>query len=66
MKAKKCFSHIKHSFGKSEEFEQRLDEVTGNFTQFNEKTAEGNYLDAREIVLSIRGSLEKIKKRIWI
>lgn len=60
--SKKMLLAHRHSFGKSEEFlEQRLDEVTGKFTQFNEKTAEGNYLDAREIVLSIRGSLEKIK-----
>lgn len=59
---KKMLLAHRHSFGKSEEFlEQRLNEVTGRFAQFNEKTEEGNYLDAREIVLSIRGDLEKIK-----
>ena len=61
--SKKMLLAHRHSFGKSEEFlEQRLDEVTGKFTQFNEKTAEGNYLDAREIVLSIRELLEKIER----
>lgn len=60
--SKKMLLAHRHSFGKSEEFlEQRLNEVTGRFAQFNEKTEEGNYLDAREIVLSIRGDLEKIK-----
>lgn len=58
---KKLLAH-RHSFGKSEEFlEKRLNEVTGMFTQYNEKTEEGNYLDAREVVLSIKGILEKIK-----
>nr|WP_295969846.1 septation ring formation regulator EzrA [uncultured Bacillus sp.] len=58
---KKLLAH-RHSFGKSEKYlEQRLDEVTEKFAQFNEKTTEGNYLDAREVVLSIRGELEKIK-----
>ena len=53
----------RHSFGKSEKFlEQRLNEMSGKFTQFDEKTVEGNYLDAREIVLSIKGVLEKIKR----
>ena len=38
-----------------------MDEITGKFTQYEEKTAEGNYLEAREIVLSINGILERIK-----
>ncbi|MBB6445723.1 septation ring formation regulator EzrA [Bacillus benzoevorans] len=60
--SKKILLAHRHSFGKSEKFlEERLNEVTGKFTQFNEKTAEGNYLDAREVVLTIKGILEKIK-----
>lgn len=60
--SKKMLLAHRHSFGESEKFlEERLNEVTGKFTQYNEKTAEGNYLDAREVVLSIKGILEKLK-----
>lgn len=61
--SKKMLLAHRHSFGKSEKYlEQKLDEATSKFAQYDEKTTNGNYLDAREIVLSLSGILEGIKK----
>lgn len=60
--SKKMLLAHRHSFGKSEKsLEERLNEVTEKFSKYHEMTAEGNYIDAREVVLSIKDMLEKIK-----
>lgn len=59
---KKVLLAHRHSFGKSEKrLELLLEAVSGRFHQFDEKTEQGNYLEAREIVLSIHNQLRKIK-----
>ncbi|WP_071460395.1 septation ring formation regulator EzrA [Bacillus massilinigeriensis] len=51
----------RHSFGKAEEMlEHQLDDVNAKFTDFEEKTENGNYLEAREVVLSIAALLQQI------
>ena len=57
---KKLLAH-QHLFGKSVKFlEQRIDNVTDMFFQYDEKTEAGNYLDAREVVLSIENILDRL------
>ncbi|CAM3759950.1 septation ring formation regulator EzrA [Mesobacillus zeae] len=57
----------RHSFGKAEEnLEQQLDEVNAKFVEFDEKTMNGDYLEARETVLTINGQLEQISIRMNI
>ena len=59
---KKTLLAHRHNFGKSEKFlEAQLDDVTKKFHDFDEKTEHGNYLEARELVLSIHDQLVKIK-----
>ncbi|MCQ6274404.1 septation ring formation regulator EzrA [Bacillus sp. V3B] len=61
--SKKMLLAHRHSFGKMEKhLEQRLEDVSQSFVQFDENTTNGNYLAAREIVLRIKGILEKAKK----
>lgn len=60
--SKKTLLAHRHSFGKAEKsLETRLDEVSGKFQIFDEKTENGNYLEAREVVLTIKSKLETIK-----
>ena len=59
---KKTLLAHRHNFGKSEKYlEAQLDDVTKKFHDFDEKTEHGNYLEARELVLSIHDQLVKIK-----
>ncbi len=59
---KKMLLAHRHSFGKTEKhLEQRLEEVSNSFIQFDENTDNGNYIVAREIVLTIKEKLEKTK-----
>lgn len=52
----------RHIFGKAEvRLEMQLDDVSLMFGEFDEKTEQGNYLEAREIVLKIEDELKKIK-----
>ncbi|RHW40762.1 septation ring formation regulator EzrA [Neobacillus notoginsengisoli] len=49
------------SYGSAEKkLEQILDEAMANFKEFEERTNHGDYLQAREIVLSLRKQLEDI------
>ncbi len=51
----------RHSFGKAEkELEDQLNYILQEFEKFDEKTENGNYLEAREVVLGIQLSLEEI------
>ncbi|WP_141432039.1 septation ring formation regulator EzrA [Bacillus sp. 03113] len=50
---KKLLAH-RHSYGKAEAFiEKELTELADLFQQFNEKTENGNYLEARQTVMTI-------------
>ncbi|MEH7176510.1 septation ring formation regulator EzrA [Neobacillus vireti] len=62
---KKTLLAHRHSFGKSEKYlETQLDDVTKKFHEFDEKTELGNYLEARELVLSIHDQLITIKNNM--
>lgn len=59
---KKSLLAHRHSFGKSEKFlEAQLEDVTKKFHEFDEKTEQGNYLEAREHVLLLQSQLVTIK-----
>ena len=60
---KKMLLAHRHSFGKTEKhLEKRLEDVSSIFIQFGENTENGNYIAAREIVLTIKAKLEKTKR----
>ena len=59
---KKMLLAHRHSFGKTEKhLEKRLEDVSNSFIQFDENTENGNYIAAREIILTIKMQLEKTK-----
>ena len=61
--SKKMLLAHRHSFGSSEKsLEEQLNGVSQKFQEFDEKTEHGNYLEAREVVLSIHSQLGTIKK----
>ncbi|WP_338449124.1 septation ring formation regulator EzrA [Niallia oryzisoli] len=65
--SKKTLLAHRYSFGKMEKsLEKRLEEVSKKFSDFDEKTTNGNYLQAREIVVSIHNCLEKTKRDMEI
>ena len=60
---KKMLLAHRHSFGKTEKhLEKRLEDVAERFRHFDENTENGNYIAAREIVLTIKEQLEKTKR----
>ena len=60
---KKMLLAHRHSFGSTEKhLEKRLEEVSNSFIQFDENTENGNYIVAREIILTIKAKLEKTKR----
>lgn len=63
--AKKNLLAHRHQFGKAElRLELLLDEVIVQFGTYEEKTENGNYLEAREVVLVIQDKLEQIKYKM--
>ncbi|KAA9027476.1 septation ring formation regulator EzrA [Niallia endozanthoxylica] len=61
--SKKTLLAHRYSFGQMEKsLEMRLEEVSKKFVEFDEETINGNYLQARDIVLSIHEILEKTKR----
>ncbi|MCM2531407.1 septation ring formation regulator EzrA [Neobacillus pocheonensis] len=63
--SKKMLLAHRHSFGKAEKhLEILLDGVTKKFQDFHELTERGNYLEARETVLTIHNELEQIKNHM--
>lgn len=61
---KSLLAHI-HSFGKAESaLEQQLSHIEEKFQEFDFITNEGNYLQAREIVLYIQGHLSVIQDKM--
>jgi septation ring formation regulator len=65
--ARKNLLAHRYSFGKSEtQLELLLDSVVIQFDLYEEKTVNGNYLEAREEVLMIKEKLEDIAKKMDI
>jgi septation ring formation regulator len=65
--SKKTLLAHRHSFGKTVEvFEKQLDDMVNQFQSFEEKTENGNYLEAREVVLTIKDKLTKISHKMQI
>lgn len=59
---KKVLLAHRHTFSKAEKsLEKQLEEIAKKFQEFDEKTENGNYLEAREIVLMISNHLGTIK-----
>ncbi|MGM9944784.1 MAG: septation ring formation regulator EzrA [Lysinibacillus sp.] len=59
--ARKTVLAHQHSFGAAlEQLEKRLEKFNPKFEEFDILTAEGNYLQAREIVLSLNAEAQKI------
>lgn len=62
---KKTLLSHRHSFGSAEaSLEAMLDNIQAKFVEFDEKTENGNYLEAREIVLSIQAMLEQVSIKL--
>lgn len=62
---KKSLLAHRHSFGKAESnLETQLDDIMLKIQEFDEKTESGNYLEAREIVLTIKNLLETIQVKM--
>ncbi|UII55191.1 septation ring formation regulator EzrA [Cytobacillus spongiae] len=62
---KKTLLAHRHSFGKAEaRIEAELEQVATKFQAFEDHTANGNYLEAREIVFSIQELLGKIEDKM--
>ncbi|MBT2684002.1 septation ring formation regulator EzrA [Bacillus sp. ISL-37] len=61
---KNLLSH-RHSFGSAEaSLEAMLENIQAKFIDFDEKTDNGNYLEARETVLSIQALLEQVSSKM--
>lgn len=59
--ARKTILAHQHSFGPAlEGLEQRLEQFSPRFEEFDELTKEGNYLQAREIVLQLNSEAQEI------
>ncbi|MFE8697029.1 septation ring formation regulator EzrA [Cytobacillus sp. FJAT-53684] len=62
---KKTLLAHRHTYGKAADIlETQLDEAFAKFQDFNDKTSSGNYLEAREIVLTIKGELEQVNVKM--
>jgi septation ring formation regulator len=65
--ARKNLLAHRYSFGKSElRLELFLDDIIHQFESYQEKTENGNYLEAREEVLLIKDNLEKIAYKMEV
>lgn len=59
--ARKTILAHQHSFGPAlEELEKRIEQFTPKFEEFDELTKDGNYLQAREIVLQLNSEAQTI------
>ncbi|MDQ0413016.1 septation ring formation regulator EzrA [Mesobacillus stamsii] len=55
----------RHSFGNAEtSLEAMLAEIQSKFIEFDDKTENGNYLEARETVLSIQSMLDQVSAKM--
>ncbi|RSD27739.1 septation ring formation regulator EzrA [Mesobacillus subterraneus] len=65
--SKKNLLTHRHSFGSVEaSLESMLEQIQAKFMEFDEKTENGNYLEARETVLSIQAMLEQVSSKMEI
>ncbi|CAM3966514.1 septation ring formation regulator EzrA [Mesobacillus thioparans] len=63
--SKKNLLTHRHSYGSAEaSLESVLEEIQAKFIEFDEKTDNGNYLEARETVLSIQSLLEQVAAKM--
>jgi septation ring formation regulator len=63
--SKKNLLTHRHSFGKAEaSLEAMLEEIQAKFLEFDDKTENGNYLEARETVLSIKAKLDETAEKM--
>ncbi len=63
--SKKTLLAHHHTYGKAAEFlEHQLDEAFAKFVDFDESTSSGNYLEAREVVFTIKSRLEEIQSKM--
>jgi septation ring formation regulator len=63
--SKKNLLTHRHSFGKAEaSLEAILEEIQAKFADFDEKTENGNYLEARETVLMIQAMLDGVAEKM--
>lgn len=64
---KKTLLAHRHHYGNAEKsLESKLDEIIVSFQLFDELTENGNYLHARETMMSIKENLEDVSKRLEI
>ncbi|WP_044894492.1 septation ring formation regulator EzrA [Bacillus alveayuensis] len=62
---KKTLLAHRHTFGDAgQKLEQKVEEMQKKFQSFEELTKHGNYLDAREIVLSLRNELNTLSQML--
>ncbi|WP_079510067.1 septation ring formation regulator EzrA [Mesobacillus jeotgali] len=63
--SKKNLLTHRHSYGSAEaSLEAMLEQIQAKFIEFDEKTENGNYLEARETVLSIQALLEQVSAKM--
>jgi septation ring formation regulator len=63
--AKKALLAHRHAFGQAEpKLEQKIEEMQIKFKSFEELTKSGDYLDAREVVLSLRKELTELSQML--
>ena len=63
--SKKSLLAHRHNYGKAaDKLESSLDEVLKILEQYEEETKNGNYLNARELVLSIKEKLAKLSSKM--
>ncbi|MGD6841015.1 septation ring formation regulator EzrA [Bacillus infantis] len=64
---KKALLAHRHTYGKAETIlGVQLDEAFAKFQDFEDRTANGDYLQAREIVLTIQAQLDSIQKKMEV
>lgn len=64
---KKTLLAHRHTYGKAADLiEKQLDESFVKIQDFNEKTESGNYLEAREIVLTIKAELAQVNEKMEV
>jgi septation ring formation regulator len=62
---KKHLLIYRHNYGNSiKQLETQLDAIASGFLQFEELTANGNYLEAREVVISLTGQMALLEEKI--